>query len=258
MLCRTDGSAAGCHESPTVKGTNMFERFSHLLRTGLDLPDEPVALAFADSAPPGVKVLDRAVPSACTLWRLGADETFYAPAASHYNCSVGAMTMGFELPESVSSDLADTVTLMSGAGYLDAGEPPNIPVVSKPHEGIVYGPLATFPVDPELVLMWLSPKQAMLVAEATGSVKWTSESITAVYGRPACAALPVALKGGHPTVSFGCAGMRTFTGVSDDRLLGVIPGADLQRFTEALVEMVGVNQTMRAVYEDRKASIPAG
>jgi uncharacterized protein (DUF169 family) len=238
-------------------GTDMLEQISNLLRTRLDLPDEPVAMAFADSAPPGVKVLDHEVPSACTLWRLGASETFYAPASSHYNCSIGAMTMGFELPESVSSDLAETVTLMSGAGYLDAGEPPNIPVISEPHQGIVYGPLATFPVDADLVLLWLSPKQAMLLAEATGSVKWTSDAPTQVYGRPACTALPVALKGGHPTVSFGCAGMRTFTSVSDDRLLGVIPGADLERFTQALVETVSANQTMGAVYEDRKASIPA-
>lgn len=236
----------------------MFERISHLLRSSLDLPDEPVALAFADSAPPGVKVLDRAVPSACTFWRLAADETFYAPAASHYNCSIGAMTMGFELPDSVSSDLAATVKLMSGTGYLDAGEPASIPVVGEHHAGIIYGPLATFPVDPELVLVWLSPKQAMLVAEATGSSKWTSETTTAVYGRPACAALPVALRSGHPTVSFGCAGMRTFTGISDDRLLGVIPGADLQRFTQALVAMADVNQTMRGVYENRKASVTAG
>jgi uncharacterized protein (DUF169 family) len=236
----------------------MLERISSQLRAGLDLQDEPVALAFADSAPPGVRVLDRDVPSACTLWRLGADETFFAPAASHYNCSVGAMTMGFELPESISSDLVDTVTLMSGAGYLDASEPPNIPVVTEPHQGIVYGPLATFPVDAELVLLWLSPKQAMLVAEATGSVKWTSETPTQVYGRPACTALPLAMKGGHPTVSFGCAGMRTFTAVSDDRLLAVIPGAALERFAAALLETKSVNQTMCAVYEARKASVPAG
>jgi uncharacterized protein (DUF169 family) len=225
------------------------------LRSNLDLEDAPVALAFTDGPPNGVQVLQTPVPSACSLWRRGAEEVFYAPAESHYNCSIGAMTMGFPLPESVSTDLQETVTFMSSHGYLTEGEPAHIPMVSHPRSGIVYGPLHAFPIQPNLVLLWLSPIQAMLVAEAAGTVQWTAPTPTEVYGRPACTALPLALNGGQPTISFGCQGMRTYTAISGDRLLAVLPGADLDRFVEALSTTVEVNRTMRSFYDERHAAL---
>jgi len=46
----------------------------------LELESPPVALAFVDAPPPGVPVLDRAGPSACTFWRWAEAEAFYAEA----------------------------------------------------------------------------------------------------------------------------------------------------------------------------------
>lgn len=229
----------------------MTTELASRLSLDLDLDEKPVAIAFADAPPAGVPTLQTPVPSACSLWRRGAEEVFYAPAESHYNCPIGAMTMGFPLPESVSMDLQETVTLMTSQGYLSEGEPAHIPVVRQAAAGIVYGPLSAFPVEPDLVLLWLSPTQAMLVAEAVGAVQWTSPAPTQVYGRPACTALPVALNSGAPAISFGCQGMRTFTAISGDRMLAVLPGADLSRFVEAVTATVRVNRAMRSVYDER-------
>ena len=49
-------------------------------------------------------------------------------------------------------------------------------------------------------------------------------------------------------------GMRTFTKIADDRMLGVIPGATLAEFTAAIARTAGVNQGMRAYYEGRLAA----
>lgn len=229
----------------------MLSRISAKITASLNLDDTPIALALTDGPPAGVPILADAVPSACSLWRRAATGVFYAPAESHHNCPIGTMTMGFDLPAGVATDLQAVVGLMSAEGYLAEGEPAKIPVIDKSADGIVYGPLENFPIEPDLALLWLSPAQAMLVAEAAGSVQWTSATPSQVYGRPACTALPVAMNGGHPAISFGCIGMRTFTAISGDRLLAALPGPDLEHFADALVAVAATNQKMQAVYNER-------
>lgn len=67
----------------------------------------------------------------------------------------------------------------------------------------MYGPLGDFPVEPDVILMWLTPRQAMIFNEATGTSNWTSPS-DKMLGRPACAALPAALNESQPKISLGC------------------------------------------------------
>lgn len=235
----------------------MLSEISARITSSLNLDEVPIAVAFTDGPPDGVPTLADAVPSACSLWRRAATGVFYAPAESHYNCPIGTMTMGFDLPEPVAEDLQAVVGLMSAEGYLAEGEPARIPVVDKSASGIVYGPLGDFPIGADLVLLWLSPAQAMLVAEAAGAVQWTSLTPTQVYGRPACTALPLALNSGHPAISFGCTGMRTFTAIGGDRLLAALPGIGLEQFSHALVTTAVVNQKMQAVYSERNGPFVA-
>jgi uncharacterized protein (DUF169 family) len=56
----------------------------------LDLP--PIALTFTDTPPDGVAGPDHASPSACGFWRMAEHGVFYAPAAAHDNCPIGAMS----------------------------------------------------------------------------------------------------------------------------------------------------------------------
>lgn len=162
------------------------------------------------------------------------------------------MTMGFELPDAVKQNLMDVVQTMFGCNYLSRDEPDKIPGVRKEKTGIVYGPLRDFPLAPDLILLWLTPRQAMLYSEAVGTCRWTQATPTAVFGRPACAALPVALQQSECALSLGCTGMRTFTEISEDRLLAVIPGDKAQEFLTALESTVASNETMRSFYEEHK------
>jgi uncharacterized protein (DUF169 family) len=220
-------------------------------RLGLDIP--PVALTFTAAPPPGVPTSDGVVPSACAFWRSAESGVFFARASDHFNCPVGAMVMGFDLPESVSAELMELVGKMTACGYISADEPAKIPTnKSRPADGIVYGPLAQFPVPPDAVLLWLKPAQAMIWSEASGGADWSCGTPTAVFGRPACAAIPSALGGAQPAISLGCIGMRTFTGIGEDRLLAVIPGERLEAFAEALGKVRTVNDAMQEFYEGRK------
>lgn len=130
---------------------------------GMDIP--PVALAFVEGVPPGVQFFDSAVPSACAFWREAESNVFYASAEQHFNCPIGAMTMGFDMPETVRQELMGLVGKMVSCGYLSAEEPEHIPTIKKKKVGIVYGPLKDFPINPDLILLWLTPSQAMLFSE---------------------------------------------------------------------------------------------
>ena len=222
---------------------------------GLDVP--VIGLAFVDGAPAGVPQGAQEVPAACSFWRAAETGVFYAAAAQHFNCPIGALTMGFELPAEVQQQLLGAVTMMCDAGYLSPDEPAKIPTTGRKAAGIVYGPLAALPVEPDLLLLWLTPRQAMIYSEAVGTSRWTTAAPATVWGRPACAALPAALTSGRSSLSFGCTGMRTFTGVREDRLLAALPGHQAGELAEALAAVTRANATMLAYYEERKAAFPA-
>lgn len=232
-----------------------YDALSQGLTSRLGLESPPVALAFVDEAPAGVQPARFEVPSACTFWRKAESEVFFASAESHFNCPVGAMVMGFELPEAVGQQLMGLVGDMCGCEYLVAEEATAIPSVKRQTKGIVYGPLEHFPLVPDLILMWLTPRGAMIWNEATGTSQWTETAPSAPTGRPGCAALPIALAGERPALSLGCIGMRTFTEVSDDRLLAVLPGGKADTFLEKLSGTVAANESMESYYRGRKAMI---
>ncbi|MFE9748289.1 DUF169 domain-containing protein [Saccharothrix saharensis] len=216
----------------------------------LDIP--PVGLSKVDARPEGVVDSGRPVPSSCAMWRVAEKGVFYAEGAEHFNCPVGAMVMGFEMPAEVNAELGGLVQSMCDAQYLDMAEVEKIPSVRKSGVGAVYGPLADLPVYPDVVLMWLTPAQAMIYNEAAGGANWTAEA-GQVSGRPGCTALALALESQQPRMALGCIGMRTFTGIAADRLLAVLPGARVGEFVEALKVTVTANAGMKSFYEGKLA-----
>ena len=222
------------------------------ISTGLGLESPPIALAFVAAAPAGVPTFGGEVPSACTFWRRAESAVFYAPSAQHMNCPIGAMTMGFEVPAGVQAELMGLVTKMCELGYISPAEPQAIPTNGNNPAGIVYGPFRDFPMEPDLVLIWLTPRQAMLYNEAVGDSRWTTASPTPVRGRPACAALPQTIRSSQPTLSLGCMGMRTFTEISDDRLLAVVPGKRAGELASSLESIIKSNDAMESFYRQHK------
>jgi uncharacterized protein (DUF169 family) len=231
---------------------NVLE-IAHRFTTSLELATPPIALAPSNAAPPGVMTFEGDVPSACTFWRRAEAGVFYATARQHFGCPIGAMVMGFPLPAPVEGELTRLVGMMVDGGYLGAREPEQIPSLQSKAAGVVYGPLDRFPIDPAFILLWLTPRQGMFLAEAGGTTYWTHNGPSGILGRPACAALPVAASREAATVSFGCTGMRTFTEVADDRLLAVIPGGKAPALATALTATMDANRVMQAFYESRKA-----
>jgi uncharacterized protein (DUF169 family) len=222
---------------------------------GLDQP--PVTLTFLAAPPEGMAGPPREVPSACSFWRDAEQAAFYAPAAAHFRCPVGSMVMGFELPPAVQEQLGELTMGMCTDGYVSADELAQIPTGETTPAGIAYAPLAQCAELPDVALLLVTARQAMLWNEAAGTAAWTSPS-PITTGRPGCAALPLAIGQGRPAISFGCAGLRTFTGIGDDRLLIAVPGSFLPTVADALEQTLAANARMLAQYEDARDSLATG
>jgi uncharacterized protein (DUF169 family) len=229
------------------------ETIAGMLTTALNLASPPIALAFADFIT-GAQVDTTPPPSACAFWRWAETRVFFAPAEAHFNCPIGAMVMGFDLTKEVQDELIADVGNMEKCGYLKPGESDRIPTSTPSTKGILYGPLAQMPVEPHVVLCWLTPVQAMIWNEAAEDAAWNASRPSSVFGRPACAALPYSVRHDRPVTSFGCVGMRTFTEIAQDRLLAVVPGTSLLAFATALVTMRKVNEVMESTYLSRKGN----
>jgi uncharacterized protein (DUF169 family) len=223
----------------------------------LKLERTPVALAFVDAPPAGIDVTTATEPSACTFWRQAEHGLFYAAADRHQECGVGAMTMGFEVPEDRMPAAMELIGTMVNMGYLDMAETAHLPMVQKPHRGIVYGPLASFPLEPDVALAIVTPAQGMVLAEASDAVTLREQPGLPTMGRPACAAVAWSANRDTVAMSLGCIGARTYVEVPDDRAIVVIPGAALDGIAERLGRLARANRDLAAFHETKKADYAA-
>jgi len=222
---------------------------------GLDIA--PVAMALVDDQPQGVESIEGEFPSFCTFWRIAEEKTFYAPANKHFNCPIGAMVLGFEMPKEVQEQLGGLVKKMCECSYLSEDEPAHIPTIKEKKAGVVYGPLKDFPVEPQLILMWLKPSQAMIYNEVLGCCKWSESMQSMALGRPACAVIPTTLNKSPFGMSLGCTGMRTFTEVSDDHILATLNCKEIDSFLTNLATTISANKEMKEFYLEHKKTITA-
>ena len=233
---------------------NAMQSKIAVLEQLLGLPRPPIGLAFVDGPPAGVERSDGAVPSACSFWRMAERGVFYASEEDHFICPIGVMTMGFQVPADRQAEAESIVNTMCELEYITPEEARTLPSVPKGHKGIVYGPLAQMPVDPDVALFFCKPGQAMLLAESAGCVAWTGQGITA-FGRPTCAAISVALQFGNTSASMGCIGFRVYTNIPDEELPVAMPARELEELASRLDTILAVNSALEEFHTQRQAQL---
>ena len=230
----------------------LVPRFTELLQ----LKQPPIGMSFVEDVPEGILPSMRGVPSACTFWRVAEQGVFYATAQDHKECPIGMMTMGFIMPESDQQRAQALVGTMASVQYFSPAEVSALPVVQKPHSSIVYGRLDRFPLEAEMVLCIIDTQQAMLVAEAIGTMNWLQGG-QAAFGRPTCAVIPRTLQTGQISMSFGCVGARTYTGLTPSELVLTIPGSEFASLVERLQIIVAANAALAPFHSQQKAKFSA-
>lgn len=230
----------------------MYQDLTKRFIDALQLQHNPVGLAFVEQVPESVQHTATKVPSACTFWRLGEQNVFYATAEDHQECPIGMMTMGFTMPASAQERAQELVQTMANVQYFSPAEVSALPVVKKPHQSIVYGRLDQFPVEADVILCILDTQQAMLVAEALGQVNWLQGGQSA-FGRPTCGVIPRTLATGETSMSFGCVGARTYIGLSPAEVVLTIPAQRFSELVERLETIVAANAALAPFHQQQKA-----
>lgn len=232
---------------------DLVQRFCEQLQ----LKQSPIGLAFVEDAPEGVQHNKAGVPSACTFWRLAEQGVFYATAKDHKQCPIGMMTMGFVMPETDQQRAQALVESMASVQYFSPAEVSALPVVKKPHQSIVYGRLDQFPIEADVILCIIDTQQAMLVSEAMGNMDWLQGGGQAAFGRPTCAVIPRTLQTGKTSMSFGCVGARTYTGLTPSELVLTIPAGEFAVLVERLQTTVAANAALAPFHQQQKAHFMA-
>lgn len=223
----------------------------HQIKALLRLTYDPVGVSGTSHSAPIPPGTTTPAPSACSFWRRAETTSFTADAAAHINCKVGAHVMGFSLEGEDMQALGALVQTMTGVSYIMPEEVPALPRLPE-HTAWRYTSLRESTSTPELVLLWIDGRQVMLIQEALGSAHWKSGKGLRTTGRPACGALALAYHHAEAVLSFGCAGMRTFTEIPDQYMLCVVPGELVEGLCRGLEQTAQSNAAVQCVYDKQK------
>lgn len=191
----------------------------------------------------------------CMFWEKAmSGQTFYTVPSDHYNCAVGSYTHRIGLPAERAHELNDTIVFMAENNYVARADVSGIPTLARSPGAVAYGPMDGAGFKADIVLIAAKPAQAMLIYEAAIKAG-AGSALTNALGRPACAVLPLTTTSSQTSISLGCKGNRTFTGLPDEEMYVAIPGDKWERVIEKLAEVHEANAAMERYYCDRKTQL---
>jgi uncharacterized protein (DUF169 family) len=236
--------------------TTSLETIAGTLSDSLRLAQPPVAIAFTESVPPGVATFSGLAPAGCRFWQEAASRVFATVPRNHDLCSIGIYTHHLETTSAVETDLQDALKVFGDLGYVRPADMPFIAVLERAPKVVVYGPLASMPVTPDVVLLFVKADQALILSEASQQLE---NGLPPAMGRPACAIIPQAFNTGRTALSLGCCGARAYLDVlTPDIALYAIPGRELEAFSERVSALANANNVLTKFHALRRRDVEAG
>ena len=227
------------------------------LVSSLELSLPPVAIAFCDVVPDDVPMFEGVVPAGCAFWSQATSRTFATAARDHALCAIGLHTHNLSgAPASQPEELHASLKAMMGLDYVREEEIPAIPVMPRPRAHALYGPLADFPIQPEVVLVFAHAQHGLILSEAVARVDGGTPP---AMGRPACAIVPQVLNQQRAAMSLGCCGARAYLdALTDDVALWALPAHRLDQYCGQIVAFANANRTLTAFHQRRRQDVESG
>jgi uncharacterized protein (DUF169 family) len=226
------------------------------LTEALGLAQPPVAVCLTDQLPTNVAQWSGPAPAGCRFWQEAATRTFATSAADHERCAIGQYTHGLDMSSAAATDLQDALKVFADLTYVRDEDIAAIPVLAAKSRHVVYGPLGSAPIEPDVVLLFVKASQILILSEASQQIEG---GLPPAMGRPACAVVPQARNSGRTALSLGCCGARAYLDVlTDDVALYAVPGAAIAAFTNRVEALAKANGILTRFHEIRRRDIEAG
>jgi len=220
----------------------------------LSLP--PIAICFTDKVPAGIRNWTGRVPAGCRFWQEAATEVFATSPSDHDLCAIGTFTHNLETTEAHGTDRRDALKVFADLGYVREQDIASIPVLESRSPYVVYGPLATIPLTPDVVLLFAKAGEMLILSEASQQVEGV---LPPAMGRPACAIVPQAINTGRAALSLGCCGARAYLDVlTNDVALWAIPGSKLELYVERIAALAHANAVLTTFHQVRRKDVEDG
>jgi uncharacterized protein (DUF169 family) len=226
------------------------------LQESIGLASPPIAICFADNMPEGVaKWTDRA-PAGCRFWQEAANQVFATSASDHSLCAIGMFTHNLDTTEAEDIDRGDALKVFADLGYVREQDIPGIPVLGRRAAYVIYGPLESIPLMPDVVLLFGTAGQMLILSEACQQVEG---GLPPAMGRPACAIVPQTFNTGRAALSLGCCGARAYLDVlTEEVALWALPGSKLNLYLERLVALAEANSVLTTFHQMRRKDVENG
>ena len=234
-----------------------YQKLAKDLMASLELSLPPIAISFSEVAPTNVPSYDGVVPAGCVFWQEAATRTFITSAKDHELCAIGVHTHHLSgASGSQQAELQEALKAMSGLDYVREEEVAAIPVMQREVKHGIYGPLADFPLDPEVVLLFAHARQGLILSEAVARV---DKGLPPAMGRPACAVVPQVLNGGLAAMSLGCCGARAYIdSLTDSVAMWAFPGSKLDQYCAEIGVLSRANKTLTTFHTRRREDVESG
>ncbi len=233
-----------------------FNQIAQQLTASIKLSLPPIAICFRDKVPAGIRNWTGRVPAGCQFWQEAATEVFATSPSDHDLCAIGTFTHNLETTEAHDADRRDALKVFADLGYVREQDIASIPVLESRPSHVVYGPLATIPLAPDVVLLFGKVDQMLILSEASQQVEG---GLPPAMGRPACAIVPQAYNTGRAALSLGCCGARAYLDVlTDDVALWAIPGAKLDLYAERIAVLAQANAVLTTFHQVRREDVEDG
>lgn len=141
-------------------------------------------------------------------------------------CSIGSSCLGLiKTPERIKNGSASVGAYVKDkeAGKVFQSNVPKLGDKGKKYDGIFVSPLDIMPVEPQVIVMYLSPAQAARMVHA--KLYYNGNGIESKICAEAalCSAIAKVIMSGKPIIDLPCAGDRAYGNVQEQELIFAFP-----------------------------------
>jgi uncharacterized protein (DUF169 family) len=214
------------------------QKIAEIFKDKLELDSEPVAIKFVlneSEIPENIPKIEESARHCEMVKKASHGETFYA-TKDEQMCKGGSGALGLEdLPPKVASGekyvtLGRFKDIKSAKATIDA-----IPMMEERNYALLYAPLETATFEPDVVVIFAKPVQAMKVSQAI--IYEVDNRVTADFAgiQSICGdAVAEPVSTGKTNITLGCSGSRKFAKIKDEEVAVGINIKNVKPISEAL------------------------